>query len=270
MELKPVLTIAGSDPSGGAGIQADIKTMLANGVYAMAVVTSLTSQNTQGVRSNGFLDSTPDILEQQLDSVFEDITPAAVKVGMASTVDIVDVIAQKLKQYGAKNIVVDPVMVSASGEKLVYDNAIDEMEAKLFPLATLLTPNLHEMEFLTGNKISDAHGMSEAVKLLSEKYHCAVLGKGGHNPNDANDVLYDGKDFRWFRGKKIDTKNTHGTGCTLSSAIAANLAKGQSLADAINNAKKYVTGALSTGLNIGHGAGPLDHGYNLRAPAAVR
>ena len=260
MDLKPVLTIAGSDSSGGAGIQADIKTMLANDVYAMAVITTMTAQNTTGVRPDGFLDSTPDFLAQQLDAVFEDIPPAAVKVGMVSTVDIVDVVAEKLKQYGAKNIVVDPVMVAASGDKLVYDSAIDEMEAKLFPLATLLTPNTHELEVLSGDKVTDANSMTEAAKKLYEKYGCAILATGG---SEAVDLLYDGN-VRWYRGKKIDTKNTHGTGCTLSSAIAANLAKGQPLGDAISNAKRYVTGALGAGLNLGKGSGPIDHGYNLR------
>ena len=260
MDLKPVLTIAGSDSSGGAGIQADIKTMLANDVYAMAVITTMTAQNTQGVRPDGFLDSTPEFLAQQLDAVFEDIPPAAVKVGMVSTVDIVDVVAEKLKQYGAKNIVVDPVMVAASGDKLVYDSAIDEMEAKLFPLATLLTPNTHELEVLSGDKVTDTNSMTEAAKKLYEKYGCAILATGG---SEAVDLLYDGN-VRWYRGKKIDTKNTHGTGCTLSSAIAANLAKGQPLGDAISNAKRYVTGALGAGLNLGKGSGPIDHGYNLR------
>ncbi len=261
MYLKPVLTIAGSDSSGGAGIQADIKTMLANDVYAMAVITTMTAQNTQGVLPNGFLDSTPDFLAAQLDAVFEDIPPAAVKVGMVSTVDIVDVVAEKLRQYGAKNIVVDPVMVATSGDKLVYDNAITEMEAKLFPLAILLTPNKHELEVLTGDQVTDNNSMTEAAKKLYEKYGCAILATGGA---EATDLLYDGNGVRWFRGKKVDTKNTHGTGCTLSSAIAANLAKGQALGDAISNAKRYVTGALSAGLSLGKGNGPLDHGYNLR------
>ncbi|MBO4401093.1 MAG: bifunctional hydroxymethylpyrimidine kinase/phosphomethylpyrimidine kinase [Selenomonadaceae bacterium] len=260
MDLKPVLTIAGSDSSGGAGIQADIKTMLANDVYAMAVITTMTAQNTQGVPPDGFLDSTPEFLAKQLDAVFEDIPPAAVKVGMVSTVDIVDVVAEKLRQYGAKNIVVDPVMVATSGDKLVYDSAIDEMEAKLFPLATLLTPNTHELEVLSGDKISDTNSVAEAAKKLYEKYGCAILATGGA---EATDLLYDGN-ARWFRGRKVDTKNTHGAGCTLSSAIAANLAKGQALGDAISNAKRYVTGALSAGLSLGKGNGPLDHGYNLR------
>ncbi len=259
MELKPVLAIAGSDSSGGAGIQADIKTMLANDVYAMAVITTMTAQNTQKVSS--FLDSTPQFLEEQIDAVFQDIPPVAVKVGMASTVDIVDVIAEKLQQYGAKNIVVDPVMVSATGDKLVYDNAIDEMEAKLFPLATVLTPNLHEMKMLSGEEIPDTHAMADVAKKLYEKYGCPILAKGGA---EANDYLYDGQSGRWFRGRKIDTKNTHGTGCTLSSAIAANLAKGSNLADAIDKAKRYVTGALAAGLNLGSGSGPIDHGFNLR------
>lgn len=261
MELKPVLTIAGSDSSGGAGIQADIKTMLANDVYAMAVITTLTAQNTQGVRPNGFLDSTPEFLAEQLDAVFQDIPPAAVKVGMVSTVDIVDVVAEKLAQYGAKNVVVDPVMVASSGDKLVYDNAIDEMEAKLFPLATVITPNYHELAVLSGDTIDGAHAVPDAAKKLYEKYGCAILVTGG---SDANDLLYDANGARWYRGRKIDTKNTHGSGCTLSSAIAANLAKGQPLGDAISNAKRYVTGALGAGLNLGKGSGPIDHGYNLR------
>lgn len=259
MDLKPVLTIAGSDSSGGAGIQADLKTMLANGVYGMSVITTLTAQNTQ--RVSDFLDSTPEFLAAQLDAVFEDIPPAAVKTGMIATGALVEVVAEKLAQYKAKNVVVDPVMISGNGEKLIYDSAIEAIPEKLFPLATVVTPNIHELEVLTGEKITDSHGLAEAAKILAAKYNCAVLAKGG---SEATDVLCEGGNIRWYRGRKVDTKNTHGTGCTLSSAIAANLAKGQNLGDAISNAKKYVTGAMSSGLNLGHGNGPLDHGFNLR------
>ena len=246
----------GSDSSGGAGIQADLKTFLANGVYGMSAITALTAQNTLGVRS--VLNSTPEFLADQLDAIFEDIFPDAVKIGMVSSANLIEVIADKLKFYGAKNIVVDPVMVATSGAKLIDDDAIKTLKEKLFPLATILTPNLPELEVITSTRDME-HG---AQKLFAE-YGCAVLAKGGHGQNDANDYLFDGAG-KWFYGRRIDTQNTHGTGCTLSSAIAANLAKGYDLKISVGRAKNYLTGALSTGLNLGRGSGPLDHGFNLR------
>ncbi|MBE8950516.1 MAG: bifunctional hydroxymethylpyrimidine kinase/phosphomethylpyrimidine kinase [Quinella sp. 3Q1] len=254
--MKTALTIAGSDSSGGAGIQADLKTFLANGVYGMSAITALTAQNTCGVRS--VLNSTPEFLCDQLDAIFEDIFPDAVKIGMVSSAKLIEIIAAKLKFYGAKNIVVDPVMVATSGAKLIDDDAINTLKAKLFPLAKILTPNLPELETITAENDAEI-----GAKKIFEQYGCAVLAKGGHGHNDANDFFYDGAG-KWFFGRKIDTLNTHGTGCTLSSAIAANLAKGYDLKTSVGRAKSYLTGALSTNLNLGKGSGPLDHGFNLR------
>ena len=254
--MKTALTIAGSDSSGGAGIQADLKTFLANGVYGMSAITALTAQNTCGVRS--VMNSTPEFLCDQLDAIFEDIFPDAIKIGMVSSAELIEIIAAKLKFRGAKNIVVDPVMVATSGSRLIDEDAIKTLEEKLFPLATVITPNLPELE-----TISATDDMEIAAKKIFEQYGCAVLAKGGHGHNDANDYLFDGAG-KWFYGRRIDTANTHGTGCTLSSAIAANLAKGYDLKNSIGRAKSYLTGALSTGLNLGKGSGPLDHGFNLR------
>ncbi|MBQ6297593.1 MAG: bifunctional hydroxymethylpyrimidine kinase/phosphomethylpyrimidine kinase [Selenomonadaceae bacterium] len=254
--MKTALTIAGSDSSGGAGIQADLKTFLANGVYGMSVITALTAQNTCGVRS--VLNSTPEFLCDQLDAVFEDIFPDAIKIGMVSSAKLIEIIAAKLKFYGAKNIVVDPVMIATSGAKLIDDDAVNTLKAKLFPLATILTPNIPELEVIAAD-----NNMERAAQKIFAEYGCAVLAKGGHGHNDANDYLFNGAG-QWFYGKKIDTLNTHGTGCTLSSAIAANLAKGYDLKASVGRAKSYLTGALSTDLNLGKGSGPLNHGFNLR------
>lgn len=261
MKKRTALTIAGSDCSGGAGIQADLKTMTMNGVYAMSVITALTAQNTTGVRS--IMEVTPTFLREQMDSVFEDIRPDAVKIGMVSSSQLICVIAEQLQNYGAENIVVDPVMVATSGSKLMADEALTVLKQKLLPLATVVTPNIPEAEILTGMKIKNKEDMIRAAKIISEAYHCAVLCKGGHSINDANDLLYvDGK-YQWFYGKRINNPNTHGTGCTLSSAIAANLAKGYSLDEAVEKAKEYISGALSAMLDLGAGSGPLDHAFDL-------
>lgn len=259
MEVKAVLTIAGSDSSGGAGIQADIKTMLANGVYAMSAITALTAQNTLGVRA--VMNVTPKFLADQLDAIFEDIEPDAVKIGMVSSAELIDVIAQKLTFYHAENVVVDPVMVATSGAKLIDDDAILTLKEKLFPIAKIITPNLPELEIICDEKISTQAEIENCAAEVFIHYKCAVLAKGGHGLNDANDLLCDDDGLKWFTGKKIDTKNTHGTGCTLSSAIASNLAKGFSLSDAVSAAKKYLTGALMADFNLGQGNGPLNHGY---------
>ena len=258
--MKAVLTIAGSDSSGGAGIQADIKTMLANGVYAMSAITALTAQNTLGVRA--VLNVTPNFLAEQLDAIFEDIPPAAVKIGMVSSAELINVIAQKLTEYRAENIVVDPVMVATSGAKLIDDDAIATLTEKLFPLAKIITPNIPELEIISGKKISSKVDMENCALKIFNRYKCAVLAKGGHGTNDADDLLCDG-DLKWFNGRRIDTKNTHGTGCTLSSAIASNLAKGFNLSDSVDAAKKYLTQALMYDLNLGHGNGPINHGWNI-------
>ena len=260
--MKTALTIAGSDSSGGAGIQADIKTMTANGVYAMSAVTALTAQNTTGVY--GILESTPEFLASQLDCIFTDIFPDAVKTGMVSSTGLIEVIAGKLKQYKAKNIVVDPVMVATSGSRLISQEAVDALKELLLPLATVLTPNIPEAEVLSGLTISGPADMEKAAQAIGEAYGCAVLCKGGHDLNDANDLLWRNGTCKWFHGRRIDNPNTHGTGCTLSSAIASNLAKGCDLDTAVERAKAYLSGALAAMLDLGAGQGPMDHLFDLK------
>ena len=260
--MKTALTIAGSDSSGGAGIQADIKTMMANGVYAMSAITALTAQNTTGVTS--ILNATPEFLGQELDAIFTDIYPDAVKIGMVSESGLIRTIAAKLRQYEAKNIVVDPVMVATSGARLISEEAVETLKKELFPLACILTPNIPETEVLTGMEVKNTEDMIEAAKRISEEYHCAVLCKGGHQVNDADDLLWRDGAGKWFRGKRIDNPNTHGTGCTLSSAIAANLAKGYDLDTAVRRAKDYLSGALAAMLDLGAGSGPMDHAFDLK------
>ena len=260
--MRTALTIAGSDSCGGAGIQADIKTMITNGVYAMSAITALTAQNTTGV--DAILNVTPEFLGQELDAIFTDIYPDAVKIGMVSDKDLIRMIAAKLKQYEAKNIVVDPVMVATSGAKLISDDAIEVLKKELFPLAGVLTPNIPEAEVLTGRKITTADEMIEAAQQISETYHCATLCKGGHTVNDASDWWYYDGGYQWFEGKRINNPNTHGTGCTLSSAIASNLAKGYDLKTAVQRSKQYISGALSAMLDLGKGAGPMDHGFAIQ------
>ena len=259
--MNTALTIAGSDSSGGAGIQADIKTMTANGVYAMSAITALTAQNTTGV--TGIMEVTPEFLSLQLEAVFTDIYPDAVKTGMVSSGDLIKTISATLKKYNAKNIVVDPVMVATSGAKLISDEAIEILKAELLPLATVITPNIPEAEVLSGMTIKNEEDMIEAAKAIYEKFNCNVLLKGGHQINDANDLLYRDGGYVWFKGKRIDNPNTHGTGCTLSSAIASNLAKGENLDDAVKHAKEYISGALAAMLDLGKGSGPLAHCYTL-------
>ena len=259
--MRTALTIAGSDSSGGAGIQADLKTMTMNGVYGMSAITALTAQNTTGV--TGIMEVTPEFLEKQLDAVFSDIFPDAIKTGMVSSSELIRVIAKKLKQYNASNIAVDPVMVATSGAKLISDDAIETLKDNLLPLATVITPNIPEAEVLSGMTITSEDEMVEAAKIIYETYGCAVLCKGGHQVNDANDLLYSADGPVWFKGKRIDNPNTHGTGCTLSSAIASNLAKGKSLEEAVKAAKDYISGALAAMLDLGKGSGPLAHNFEL-------
>ena len=259
--MNTALTIAGSDSSGGAGIQADIKTMTMNGVYAMSCITALTAQNTTGV--TGIMEVAPDFLALQLEAVFTDIYPDAVKTGMVSSGELIRTIAEKLKEFDAKNIVVDPVMVATSGAKLISDDAIEVLESELLPLAAVITPNIPEAEVLSGMTIRNEEDMIGAAKAVYERYGCSVLCKGGHQINDANDLLYRSGGYVWFKGKRIDNPNTHGTGCTLSSAIASNLAKGQTLDEAVEQAKKYISGALAAMLDLGKGSGPLAHNYML-------
>ena len=259
--MKTALTIAGSDSSGGAGIQADIKTMTANGVYAMSSITALTAQNTTGVQ--GIFEVSPDFLAQQLDSIFTDIRPDAVKIGMVSSTGLIEVIARKLREYRAENIVVDPVMVATSGAKLISDDAIAALKEHLLPLATVLTPNIPETEVLSGMAVRTPDDMVAAAKAISEQYRCAVLCKGGHQLNDANDLLWRDGTSKWFNGKRIDNPNTHGTGCTLSSAIASNLAKGYDLDTSVQKAKAYISGALGAMLDLGRGSGPMNHAFAI-------
>ena len=259
--MKTALTIAGTDPSGGAGIQADIKTMTANGVYAMSAVTALTAQNTTGVY--GILESTPEFLASQLDCIFTDIFPDAVKTGMVSSTGLIQVIADKLKQYQARNIVVDPVMIATSGSRLISEEAVEALKSQLLPLAAVLTPNIPEAEVLSGLTISGSEDMERAAREIGERYGCAVLCKGGHDLNDANDLLWQDGSCKWFCGRRIHNPNTHGTGCTLSSAIASNLAKGCDLETAVERAKIYLSGALSSMLDLGAGSGPLDHLFSI-------
>lgn len=261
--MRTALSIAGSDSSGGAGIQADIKTMTMNGVYAMSVITALTAQNTVAVRS--ILESDPDFVKDQIDSVFEDIRPDAVKIGMVSSEELVKVIAHRLCYYKAENIVVDPVMVATSGAKLMRPDAISALTEELLPLAALITPNIPEAEILSGMSIQTKTDMERAAQLMSDIYGCAVLLKGGHSVSDANDLLYANGRCKWFCGKHIANPNTHGTGCTLSSAIASNLAKGYDLETSVQRAKDYISGALSAMLDLGHGSGPMNHAFDLNS-----
>ena len=260
--MKTALTIAGSDSCGGAGIQADIKTMTANGVYAMSAVAALTAQNTTGVQ--GIFNVSPEFLGLQLDCIFTDIYPDAVKIGMMSNAGLIDVTARKLREYGARSIVTDPVMVATSGARLIDDSAVLTLTEKLFPLSRVITPNIPEARVLCGQEIKNERDMETAARTISEKYGCAVLLKGGHSVSDASDLLVDGSLIQWFRGTRIDNPNTHGTGCTLSSAVASNLAKGMELRLAVEHAKRYISGALAAGLNLGQGAGPLNHAFDIR------
>ena len=260
--MRTALTIAGSDSSGGAGIQADIKTMISNGVYAMSAITALTAQNTTGV--TGIMEVTPEFLEDQMDNIFTDIYPNAVKIGMVSSDALINKIADKLEEYKAGNIVVDPVMVATSGAKLICDEAVDALKKRLLPIATVLTPNIPEAEVLSGMKIHTEEDMLKAAEKIGTEYHCAVLCKGGHQLNDANDLLWRDGEYKWFYGERIDNPNTHGTGCTLSSAIASNLAKGYDLDTSVERAKKYISGALAAMLDLGKGGGPMNHGFAIK------
>ena len=261
MKMKTALTIAGSDCSGGAGIQADLKTMTMNGVFAMSAVTALTAQNTTGVKA--IQESSPEFLKEQIDAIFEDIYPDSVKIGMVSSSELIRVIADRLRHYDARNIVVDPVMVATSGSALMKNEAIQTLIDELLPMSTLVTPNIPEAQILSGLDIQSEDDMAEAATKIGDTYHCAVLIKGGHNVNDANDLLYAGGEMLWFHGKRIDNPNTHGTGCTLSSAIAANLAKGFSLEESVRRAKDYISGALAAMLDLGAGSGPMNHAFDL-------
>ncbi len=259
--MKTALTIAGSDCSGGAGIQADIKTMTMNGVYAMSAITALTAQNTIGVRA--IQEVTPGFLKQQLNAVFEDIFPDAIKIGMVSSAELICVIVDRLRYHKAKNVVVDPVMVATSGCSLMKTDAVQTLTEKLLPMATLVTPNIPEAQVFLEKVIESKEDMLSAAKFIGDTYGCAVLLKGGHSINDANDLLYVNGEMVWFEGERINNPNTHGTGCTLSSAIASNLAKGCDLESSVQRAKDYVSAALAHMLDLGRGSGPLNHAVDL-------
>lgn len=259
--MRTALTIAGSDCSGGAGIQADIKTMTMNGVYAMSAVTALTAQNTVGVM--GISEVAPDFIGKQIDAVFTDIRPDAVKIGMVSSGGLIETIAERLRHYQAKKIVVDPVMAASSGTGLLETGAAAVLIRELFPLATVVTPNIGEAELISGVPIRGKNDMIAAARLIGDNYGCAVLLKGGHSAGNADDLLYENGEFRWFEGERIDNPNTHGTGCTLSSALAANLAKGFDLAESVKRAKNYISGALAAMLDLGEGSGPMNHAFYL-------
>ena len=261
--METALSIAGSDSSGGAGIQADIKTMTMNGVYAMSAITALTAQTTTGVRA--IQEVSPEFLKAQIDAVFEDIFPDAVKIGMVASSDLIKVIAERLRFYEPGNIVVDPVMVATSGSSLMKTDAVKTLCQELLPLAMVVTPNIPEAQILAEQEITDENDMLAAAKAIGDRYGCAVLLKGGHSVSDANDLLYVDDEFLWFYGKRIHNPNTHGTGCTLSSAIAANLAKGYGLEAAVERAKAYISGALAAMLDLGHGSGPMNHAFDLRS-----
>lgn len=259
--IKKVLTIAGSDCSGGAGIQADIKTITAHKMYAMSAITALTAQNTTGVY--GVLEADADFVGKQIDCIFADIRPDAVKIGMVSNSKIIEIIAEKLVEYKAVNVVVDPVMISTSGSPLLSETAMETLITKLLPLGTLITPNIPEAETLCGFKIHNEEEMLLAAEKIATTVAGGILIKGGHLENTANDLLYVRGKVHWFKGEKVNNPNTHGTGCTLSSAIACNLAAGESLEESIAHAKAYITGALRAGLDLGTGSGPLNHFYDL-------
>lgn len=259
--IKKVLTIAGSDCSGGAGVQADIKTITCLGKYAMSVITSLTAQNTIGIY--GTIDIEPEFVKRQIDCVFNDIIPDSIKIGMVSNCGIIGAVSESLKCYNAENVVVDPVMVSTSGSSLIDKGAIYAMKGLLFPLASIVTPNIPEAEILSGIHITSNEDVETAAKIIFDNCGSPVLIKGGHNKSNANDLLYDGKEVRWFEFSRINNPNTHGTGCTLSSAVACGLADGRSLSDSVYLAKEYINGTLKSGLNLGKGNGPLYHNYKI-------
>ena len=259
--MRTVLSIAGSDSSGGAGIQADIKTITMNGAYAMSAVTALTAQNTTGVWSIREVEA--EFLKQQLDAVFDDIFPDAVKIGMLSSTELINIVGDRLRFHRAKNIVVDPVMVASSGSKLIKTDAVHTLTKKLLPIADLVTPNISEAQILSGLNIACRDDIMTAARKISESFGCAVLLKGGHSINDANDLLYADGEYHWFEAERIDNPNSHGTGCTLSSAIAANLAKGYELIESVKRSKDYVSSALSAGLNLGKGSGPIMHNFEI-------
>lgn len=257
--MEKLLTIAGSDCSGGAGIQADLKTFAAHGVYGMSVITSLTAQNTLGV--TGVKDIPADFIGKQLDAVFTDIYPDAVKIGMLSNEETIEEIAKNLKKYKARRVVLDPVMVATSGSRLIDERAVNSLIEKLLPLADLITPNMDEAAVLAGIEVENKEDMEEVAKIISSFTGGAILITGGHLEDRADDLLYYKGEGFWIKGEKLNNPNVHGTGCTLSSAIAVNLAKGKDILGAVKEGKKYLEGAIRDNLDLGKGSGPLNHLY---------
>lgn len=265
--MKTILTIAGSDCSGGAGIQADLKTFSAHGLFGMSVVVSVVAENTKEVISVENISQK--VIEDQMDAVFNDIFPEAVKIGMLSTPEVMKSVALKLKQYKPKNIVIDPVMYAKNGFPLMDRKNIEALIENIIPLADLLTPNIPEAEEITKSKIKTKEDMEKAAIEISKMGCKSVLIKGGHLEGDALDILYTNNKFYYFNNKRINTKNTHGTGCTLSSAIASNLALGDDISDAVKKGKDYVTLAIENSLNLGSGNGPTNHFYDLYKKAGM-
>lgn len=259
--LKTALTIAGSDSGGGAGIQADLKAFSAQGVFGMSVITAITAQNTVEVR--GVQNIELAMIASQIEAVFDDIQVDAVKIGMLSSADVVNIVAKTLEKYAPKQIILDPVMISKAGHHLLQEEAIEALKTVMIPMATMITPNIPEAEVLTGMKIVTRKDMEEACRKIYALGAKTVLLKGGHLANDPNDLFFDGEDFYWYEGKRIETKNTHGTGCTLSSVITANVAKGYSLLEAVGIAKEYITNAILHSFNLGNGHGPVHHFYQF-------
>jgi hydroxymethylpyrimidine/phosphomethylpyrimidine kinase len=259
--MKTALTIAGSDCSGGAGIQADLKTFSAHGVFGMSVITSVVAENT--LRVIDIQDIRTDMIVKQIDAVFEDIVPDAVKIGMLSNRETMLTVAEKLKQWKPANVVIDPVMYAKNGSALMEPEAVNTLIAEIVPFADLITPNIPEAEKMSGIDIATQDDMKTAARIIRDMGCRSVLVKGGHAVGDATDILFDGNEFYSFTAQRIDTKNTHGTGCTFSSAIAANLALGLPFAKAVELAKEYVTGAIRHSLPLGKGNGPTNHFYKF-------
>lgn len=260
--MRSVLSIAGSDSIGGAGIQADIKTISFLGKYAMTAITAVTAQNTMGVSGAAVMD--PSFVAEQIDRVFDDIRPDSVKIGMIPNGAVARAVAERLVEHRAQNIVLDPVMVATSSARLMDEGAVGDLKSALMPIASVITPNITEAEVLSGREIADRRDMEAAAREISSWYGGAILIKGGHLPDSADDLLWHDGEARWIEGRRVDNPNTHGTGCTLSSAVACGLADGLSLVESVVCAKRYITGAISAMLDIGRGRGPLDHMWELR------